>query len=95
MQTAAKTEFAGEVRHEYPGGLVYAMAGEMVVHNQGAGNLCLDLRQRLKGKPLAPRQPLEGGTVFRRKGEGHAGAAKICVVRGIGLRRGLIFKHPR
>lgn len=98
MQTAAKTEFAGEageVRHEYPGGLVYAMAGETVAHNQVAGNLCLDLRRHLKGRPLVPRQPLEGGTDFRRKGECHTDAAQICIIRGIVLRSGLIFKHLR
>jgi Uma2 family endonuclease len=61
MQTAAKHDFvsveeylaseaASEVRHEYLGGLVYAMAGETTDHNQIVGNLYFALRQHLKGK---------------------------------------------
>ena len=44
-------EVASDVRHEYVGGLVYAMAGETLTHNQIAGNLYLALRRHLKGKP--------------------------------------------
>lgn len=62
MQTAAKSEFvsvedyliaeaASNVRHEYLGGLVYAMAGETRDHNTITLNLALALRQHLKGKP--------------------------------------------
>jgi Uma2 family endonuclease len=62
MQAAAQNDFVraedylaaeetSEVRHEYLGGLVYAMAGETTTHNQIAGNLYLAARQRLKGKP--------------------------------------------
>lgn len=62
MQTAAKHDFvsvedyliaeaASEVRHEYLGGLVYAMAGETRDHNQIVGNVYFALRQHLKGKP--------------------------------------------
>jgi Uma2 family endonuclease len=62
VQTAAKSENVSvadylaaektsEVRHEYLGGLVYAMAGETVAHNQIVGNLYLALRGHLKGKP--------------------------------------------
>jgi len=62
MQTAAKSDFksvaeylaaeeTSEVRHEYLGGLAYAMAGETLAHAQIAGNLYLILRQHLKGKP--------------------------------------------
>lgn len=62
MQTAAKNERVSvadylaaeetsEVRHEYLGGLVYAMAGETTAHNQIVGNLYLALRGHLKGKP--------------------------------------------
>ena len=62
MQTAAKHDFvsvedyliaeaASEVRHEYLGGLVYAMAGETRDHNQIVGNVYFALRQHLKGNP--------------------------------------------
>ena len=44
-------EEASEVRHEYLGGLVYAMAGETIAHNQMVGNLYLALRHHLKGRP--------------------------------------------
>jgi Uma2 family endonuclease len=62
MQIAAQNEFVrvedylvaeetSEVRHEYLGGLVYAMAGETTTHNQIVGNLYMAARQRLRGKP--------------------------------------------
>ena len=62
MQAVAKSESVGvadyltaeelsDVRHEYLGGLVYAMAGETLVHSQIAGNLYLASRQHLKGGP--------------------------------------------
>ena len=62
MQTAVKSEFvsvadylaaeaASPVRHEYLGGLVYAMAGETLAHNQIAQNLLLQLRSKTKGGP--------------------------------------------
>lgn len=41
-------EAKSEVRHEYLGGLVYAMAGETRVHNTIALNLATSIRQRLK-----------------------------------------------
>jgi Uma2 family endonuclease len=44
-------EAVSDVRHEYLGGLVYAMAGETRAHNQIAGNLYLTLRQNLRGGP--------------------------------------------
>jgi Uma2 family endonuclease len=44
-------EEASVVRHEYLGGLVYAMAGETRDHNQIAQNLLFHLRQHLKGGP--------------------------------------------
>jgi Uma2 family endonuclease len=61
MQTAAKHDFvsvedylaaeaASDVRHEYLGGLVYAMAGETTDHNQIVGNLYFAIRQHLKRK---------------------------------------------
>ncbi|MBC8094646.1 MAG: Uma2 family endonuclease [Akkermansiaceae bacterium] len=44
-------EETSEVRHEYLGGLIYAMAGETLTHNQITGNIYLALRQHFKGKP--------------------------------------------
>lgn len=40
-----------EVRHEYLGGVVYAMAGASTEHNTVAGNLFVSLRSHLRGKP--------------------------------------------
>src|SRR5580704_10861451 len=62
VQTAAKNDFisvedylaaeeASDVRHEYLGGLVYAMAGETVAHNLICQNLLINIRSHLKGKP--------------------------------------------
>ncbi len=44
-------EELSEVRHEYLGGLVYAMAGETRAHNTIALNLAVAIRQHLKGGP--------------------------------------------
>ena len=44
-------EAASAVRHEYLGGLVYAMAGETRDHNQICQNLAFALRPRMKGGP--------------------------------------------
>jgi Uma2 family endonuclease len=44
-------EAVSDIRHEYLGGLVYAMAGETRDHNQIAQNLLVNLRQHLKGAP--------------------------------------------
>jgi Uma2 family endonuclease len=62
MQTAVGSEYVSvadylaaeatsDVRHEYLGGLVYAMAGETRDHNQIAQNLLVRLREHLKGGP--------------------------------------------
>ena len=62
MQTAVESDYVpvadylaaeeiSDVRHEYLGGLVYAMAGETTTHNQISQNLLLNLRQHLKGGP--------------------------------------------
>ncbi len=62
MQAATQTEFVSvedylaaeeksEVRHEYLGGLIYAMAGETRVHNQIVQNIGFALREALRGKP--------------------------------------------
>ena len=44
-------EETSDVRHEYLGGLVYAMAGETRVHNTIALNLALAIRQHLRSGP--------------------------------------------
>jgi Uncharacterized protein conserved in cyanobacteria len=62
MQTAARNDYVpveeylaaeetSEMRHEYLGGLVYAMAGETLKHNRISGNIYVLLYQHLKGKP--------------------------------------------
>src|SRR5438067_137815 len=43
-----------EVRHEYVGGHVYAMAGASEDHNRVAGNIFGELRERLRGKRCEP-----------------------------------------
>ena len=44
-------EPGSEVRHEYLGGIVYAMVGASVEHNVISGNLFAALRSHLRGKP--------------------------------------------
>ena len=44
-------EEANEIKHEYVGGVVYAMAGTTKEHNQIAQNIAFALRSHLKGKP--------------------------------------------
>ncbi|MGH8597971.1 MAG: Uma2 family endonuclease [Gammaproteobacteria bacterium] len=44
-------EEQSDIRHEYLGGLIYAMAGETTAHNQVVGNLYFHLRNHLKGGP--------------------------------------------
>ena len=62
MQTAEQVDYVtvedylsaeekSDIRHEYLGGLVYAMAGETRPHNQIVGNLYFALRQHLRGGP--------------------------------------------
>jgi Uma2 family endonuclease len=43
-----------DVRHEYLGGMVYAMAGASTPHNEIAVNLIVSLGTRLRGKPCKP-----------------------------------------
>jgi Uma2 family endonuclease len=47
-------ELASDVRHEYSGGYVYAMAGARTVHNRVAGAIHGSLYARLRGKPCEP-----------------------------------------
>jgi Uma2 family endonuclease len=62
MQAAVKNEYVSvadylaaeetsQIRHEYLGGLVYAMAGETREHNLIAQNLLIQIRQKTKGGP--------------------------------------------
>jgi Uma2 family endonuclease len=44
-------ELGSEIRHEYLGGAVYAMAGASTEHNTIAGNLFAALRAHLRGRP--------------------------------------------
>jgi len=62
MQTAEKADFVSvadylaeeetsQIRHEYLGGLVYAMAGETLAHNLISQNLLFQIRRKTKGGP--------------------------------------------
>ncbi len=43
-----------DVKHEFLGGVVYAMAGASTLHNEIATNLIVALGTRLRGKPCKP-----------------------------------------
>jgi Uma2 family endonuclease len=47
-------ELASTIKHEYVGGVVYAMAGARNQHNEVAGNVFAALHARLRGKPCRP-----------------------------------------
>jgi len=47
-------ELASPVKHEYLGGIVYAMAGARNLHNRIATNTLVALGARLRGKPCQP-----------------------------------------
>lgn len=47
-------ELASEVKHEYLGGYVYAMAGARTIHNRIANTWCAMLYNQLRGKPCEP-----------------------------------------
>src|SRR4051794_40673597 len=47
-------ELDSQVKHEYLGGFVYAMAGARNVHNLVASNVLGVLHARLRGKPCRP-----------------------------------------
>lgn len=57
-QVSVEDYLAGElvspIKHEYLGGVVYAMAGVRNVHNTIAGNVLGILHARLRGKPCRP-----------------------------------------
>jgi len=47
-------ELVSDIKHEYSGGYVYAMAGARTVHNRVATNWILAVGQRLRGGPCEP-----------------------------------------
>jgi Uma2 family endonuclease len=47
-------ELLSEVKHEYLGGNVYAMAGARTVHNRVASNFLAAMHSRLRGGPCEP-----------------------------------------
>lgn len=47
-------ELRSPIKHEYLGGVVYAMAGARNLHNRIAGNIFARLHARLRGKPCQP-----------------------------------------
>lgn len=47
-------ELVSEIKHEYSGGYVYAMAGARTGHNRVAGNFLAALHSRLGGRPCEP-----------------------------------------
>lgn len=47
-------ELVSPVKHEYLGGVVYAMAGATNAHNLIAGNVLIALGGRLRGRPCRP-----------------------------------------
>ena len=54
IQEYLEGELLSEVRHEYIGGCVYAMAGASDDHNRIGGNIFGELRERLRGKRCEP-----------------------------------------
>src|SRR5438067_750787 len=47
-------ELESPIKHEYLGGVVYAMAGACNAHNRIKGNISGALYMRLRGKPCQP-----------------------------------------
>ncbi len=54
VQSYLAGELVSPVKHEYLGGVVYAMAGARNAHNIIAGNIFGALHARLRGKPCRP-----------------------------------------
>lgn len=50
-------ERAGDVRHEFLDGQVFAMAGESLMHSRVCTNLSGEVRAKLKGKSCEPLSP--------------------------------------
>ena len=49
-----KGELISPIKHEYLGGIVYAMAGARIAHNDIAGNTFASLHTRLRGQRCKP-----------------------------------------
>jgi Uma2 family endonuclease len=47
-------ELTSQSKHEYLGGVIYAMAGARNVHNRIAGNIFGSLHAQMRGKPCQP-----------------------------------------
>jgi Uma2 family endonuclease len=47
-------ELVSSIRHEYLGGIVYAMAGATIAHDRIARNVVANLHARLRGNPCQP-----------------------------------------
>jgi Uma2 family endonuclease len=47
-------ELTSPIKHEYLGGVVYAMAGARNLHNDISGNIFASLHTRLRGQPCRP-----------------------------------------
>jgi Uma2 family endonuclease len=47
-------EMTSQIKHEYLGGVVYAMAGARNIHNTIAGNIFAHCHHRLRGRPCQP-----------------------------------------
>src|SRR6059058_2164352 len=47
-------ELVSPIKHEYLGGVVYAMAGARNLHNRIATNLLVAIGTRLRGRPCQP-----------------------------------------
>ncbi len=54
IQDYLEGEELSPVKHEYLGGVVYAMAGGKVNHNTAAGNVLISLGNQLKGRSCRP-----------------------------------------
>lgn len=48
------SELVASIKHEYLGGMVYAMAGARNAHNVVAGNIFASLHAKLRGQPCRP-----------------------------------------
>jgi Uma2 family endonuclease len=78
------------IRHEWVGGAVYAMAGGTMSHNTVALNIAAELRQRLKGSPC--RAFINDMKLrLRQDGEDTAYYPDVMVTCGVNAGRGEVF----
>jgi len=57
VETYLRGELASDVKHEYRGGYVYAMAGAKTQHNRVAGNFFGSMHRHLGDRPCEPFNP--------------------------------------